>query len=84
VLVGLAGGGTITDNGKEALWMFGRYIIPVYVGAWVWSMIDAPLSARSINKNKILLTHTVPHITIMNGGNQYRSLAYGFSLKLNF
>jgi hypothetical protein len=65
-------------------------------GTWLWSIIDAPISANAINrrnaalswdlgkKNTLSLDPAMSYVNLTNGVNNHKTPVYGVSLKLNF
>jgi TM2 domain-containing membrane protein YozV len=97
IATGLAGGGVITDTGTKDLAQLYQVCIPVYLGVWIWSMIDAPIAAQAINQrnagllswkvsnsNTLSLNPDVLYKDSFHGTQDYRQPIYGLSLKLNF
>jgi TM2 domain-containing membrane protein YozV len=65
-------------------------------GTWLWSIIDAPVSAKAINRrnaalswnmengNRLSLHPDIVYTSPLKGVNNYHAPAYGVSLKLDF
>jgi sRNA-binding protein len=80
-----------TDETAETVAFVG---LGVYFGTWLWSMIDAPISAKAINRRNALswnignsmlsLDPDVSYVTMTKGANNYKTPVYGLSLKLDF
>ncbi|MDR0687687.1 MAG: hypothetical protein LBF55_03245 [Prevotellaceae bacterium] len=92
------GGGYYAPTTDETMLLISSAAYVAYFGTWLWSVIDAPVSAGKINRRRergelswnigngstLSLNPNLQYATALNGATLRRQPACGLSLTLNF